>query len=364
MALGPQPSIPLELVPTHLAAGCFERRDGISAQGRVLVWPSDPVHPQLANLVAASMAPLAGIVGGAITTTVVRYRPGQRHVLSVDGSCERVFVKVGQPSDVAIALARAEAIDRILSPLPVRFARVVWASHEWGSVAYGAVPGRPVTDLVRAAHPGALRALATAGAVLARMHASTETGTIAGEQSLVADEVLPRLTATREASAVVRAADYVAVLAPAAYESIRALAAEAESILTTTDHEAETSLLHHDFKCDHLLIHRGGLGIIDLDAVAIGDPASDVARLLADLVWWARPDRRLRLRDAFLTGYGRCNDATFFQRVAAWEALAIIKQAARRISILDPALIVRLVEQLDEARRVLDHSADRQPAGS
>ena len=346
------------LVPSHAAVKQFRRGDGGAAKGRVLVWPVDPDRPKLIELVAGGMAPLAPVVGhrSPPTVEVVRYRPGQRHVLAVTGSEAKIFLKVGRPAEVAVAMARAEAIERAMSPLPVQFAQAIWASEEFGAVAYGALPGRPLRLLIRSQAAGALPALTATGAMLSGVHRSDiPEATGAG--------LLPPLHPEREMAAVVRAADYVAVLAPDGFLSARTLAAEALALLSATAASSDMTLLHHDLKCDHVLVHRTGLGIIDLDAVGLGDPASDVARMLADLAWWTPPAGRPAVRRAFLAGYGR-DDPGFRRRVAAWEALAIIKQAARRIPVLDLHLAERFSDQLVEARRAIDRAGGQRPDDS
>ncbi len=350
--------LPVGLAPGHAAAGLFRRGDGSAAGGRVLVWPVDPDRPQLAELVESGMAPLLGVVGTECPPAieVVRYRPGQRHVLAVTGSAARVFVKIGRPSEVSVTMARAAAVERAMSPLAVQFARAVWASERLGAVAYGAVPGTPLRRLVSSRSARSLPALAATGSMLAAVHRAT----ISNPDGTTTSVDLPRLDPARETAGVLRAADYVAVLAPDAYRLAEELATQALDVVTQAG-PCETTLLHHDLKCDHLLVHRGALGVIDLDAVGWGDPASDVARLLADLTWWAPGPWCQAVRSSFLDGYGR-NDPAFARRVAAWEVLATIKQAARRIPVLDGGLAERFADAVAAARPTMERAAGRRSA--
>ncbi len=364
--------LPVGLALGHAAAGLFRRGDGSAGGGRVLVWPVDPDRPQLAELVESRMEPLLGIVGtgSAATIEVVRYRPGQRHVLAVTGSAARVFVKIGRPSEVSVTMARAAAVERAMSPLAMQFARAVWASESLGAVAYGALPGIPLRRLVSSRSSRSLPALAATGSMLAGVHRAMISdpagpGSVPSADrtvaALTATSVdLPRLEPARETAGVLRAADYVAVLAPDAYRMAENLANQALDVLTEAA-PCETTLLHHDLKCDHLLVHRGALGVIDLDAVGWGDPASDVARLLADLTWWAPAPWRQAVRSSFVDGYGR-NDPAFVRRVAAWEVLATIKQAARRIPVLDNGLSERFTDAVAAARSAMERAAGRRSA--
>ncbi len=364
--------LPIGLAPGHAAAGLFRRGDGSIAGGRALVWPVDPDRPQLAELVESRMAPLRGIVGTACPSTieVVRYRPGQRHVLAVTGSATRVFVKIGRPSEVSVTMARANAVERAMSPLAVHFARAVWASESLGAVAYGGLPGTPLRRLVSSRSARSLPALAATGSMLAGVHRamiSDPIGRPSGSSAVVpsADGTatsvdLPRLDPKQETAAVLRAADYIAVLAPDAYRMAESLATQALDVLTQAA-PCETTLLHHDLKCDHLLVDRDALGVIDLDAVGWGDPASDVARLLADLTWWAPAPWRQKVRSSFVDGYG-CDDPAFVRRVAAWEVLATIKQAARRIPVLDGGLAERFADAVAAARPTMERAEGRRSA--
>ena len=356
-----------DVAPTHAAAALFRSGDAAVAAGRLLVWPVDPDRPHVAELVGRRLAPLAGTVGRAASphVRVVRYRPGQRHVLHVTGAASSVFVKIGQPADVPAALVRADVVRAALAAHSVHVGAPVWASTEWGAVAFGARAGHSLAELVGNQRAGAAEALRATGAVLAALHRATPVD-ISG---------LGRIDATVEAAAVRRAGEHLSLLAPDTVGPLCALLDHAVAVLEH-DATADVALVHGDAKCDHVLVHRGGLGLIDFDSVAMGDPAFDVGRLLADLVWLVAPAWRPAARAAFMLGYQR-RDRRFLRRVAAWEALAIVKQAVRRIPVLDPHIGPRFAGQLVEARLVLAplarsigplsarcRGADRRPAGS
>jgi aminoglycoside phosphotransferase (APT) family kinase protein len=84
--------------------------------------------------------------------------------------------------------------------------------------------------------------------------------------------------------------------------------------------------------------------VIDLDSVRIGDPAEDVGRLLASIWWDTEPGSREAVRDSLVAGYGPGEIGS--RRLAGWTTLAMIRQAARRVPVLDPALGERMIELL------------------
>ena len=344
VATAPRPRpVRADVAPTHAAAALFRSGDAALAGGRLLVWPADPDRRRVAELVGRRMAPLVRVVGRSASpqVRVVRYRPGQRHVLHVTGAASSVFVKIGRPADVPVALMRADVVRAALAPHSVHAAAPVWASTEWGAVAFGALAGHSLAELVGKRRAGAAEALQATGAVLAALHRATPVG-ISG---------LGRIDATVEAAAVRRAGEHLSLLAPDTVGPLCALLDHAVAVLEH-DATADVTLVHGDAKCDHVLVHRGGLSLIDFDSVAMGDPAFDVGRLLADLVWLVAPVWRPAARAAFMLGYDR-QDRRFLRRAAAWEALAIVKQAVRRIPVLDPRIGPRFAGQLLEARQVL-----------
>jgi aminoglycoside phosphotransferase (APT) family kinase protein len=120
------------------------------------------------------------------------------------------------------------------------------------------------------------------------------------------------------------------------------------------------SLLHGDVKIEHLLDAGDRLAVIDLDSVAVGDPLRDVGRLLASLWWEERrwSDERSPGHDRAVTGAGIRGallaaydpaDRLDRRALGGWTALALLKQAARRVPVLDPGLGAGLARWLDVA---------------
>ena len=285
----------------------------------------------MATLVSARLMELAALVGEATPPAVraVRYRPGQRHVIEVRGSDTAMFVKVGAPSANANVLAGADAIRVALAARPVKVVDAVWVDDELGAIGYQALPGRPLSAIVRAASAGAVDALRATGELFAVLH-NRGTPTAA----------LPTIDPRTEAAAVMRACEHALVLEPSLRDPLGALVADVITVLGE-DGDTASAVLHGDAKCDHILMSGATLGLIDIDAVAIGDPAFDIARLLADLVWLSPPGLLPVFRAALLAGVGN-RQPNVAQRVAAWEALARVKQAARRVPVLDERLTERI----------------------
>jgi Phosphotransferase enzyme family len=334
-----------DIGPAHRGASLFTSRSADTAGGQLLVWPTDPECPHVATLLSSRLTELAALVGETTPPAVraVRYRPGQRHVIEVRGANTAVFVKVGAPHATAGVLAGAEALRLALAAQPVKVVDAVWVNDELGAIGYQALPGRPLSAIVRAANPGAVDALRTTGELFAVLHAR---GTPTAR--------LPMIDPHVEAAAVLRACEHALALEPALRDPLGALVADAVNVLGD-DGDTASAVLHGDAKFDHVLVSRGSLGLIDIDAVAIGDPAFDIARLLADLVWLA-PRRQLSVfRTALLTGVGN-RQAHFARRVAAWEALARVKQAARRVPVLDERLTERIGATVADAAALLRDS--------
>jgi Phosphotransferase enzyme family len=165
----------------------------------------------------------------------------------------------------------------------------------------------------------------------------------------------PAATLAREIEATERAAQHVDALLPPVGAALRRTLA---AIREAGDRAgAQTPvLLHGDFKLDHLLWDGGAVTVIDLDRARPGEPALDLGKMLADLRWrrmnagpiGGGPGGRL------MRGYGRVGGHCR-ARAGLYEAVFLLKAAARRAPLLDPgwervvASAVREAESLVEA---------------
>jgi aminoglycoside phosphotransferase (APT) family kinase protein len=99
---------------------------------------------------------------------------------------------------------------------------------------------------------------------------------------------------------------------------------------------------------------------MDLDSARLADPALDVGKLHADLRW--QPIAGFSAASAqaeFLRGYAAEPATELLARARVWEAVWLVKIAARRVPIID-SLWQQRVEDLVERAGLLLESAQSQ----
>jgi aminoglycoside phosphotransferase len=306
-------------------------------QLQILVSPLDPRFPGLVRLSAPGA--LTELKGGRDPVTAVRYRPGQRHVLRHGDGDAALFVKLSTAQDVNRLSELTRGLGRwmkedggrvhIVSPL-----RTLTDDE---AVVYRSVPGRPV--------PADTRLLPLVGAALRRLHEAP------------VEMAAPQNGGLREeAAAVVRAAEHLNALSPIVATLFHSVLAEAVEEGGELSGEPP-ALVHGDFKLDHVWHQDGGLTLIDMDRCRQADPALDIGKLLADIVWrWSlgatAADRR-DLERAFLTGYfGGTIHPNRLQRARAYQAMFVLKAAARRLPVTDPGFVIRTAALVRVAGRI------------
>jgi aminoglycoside phosphotransferase (APT) family kinase protein len=299
----------------------------------VLVSPLDVRFPHLARLSDPSFLP--GVLhGGGCRVTPIRYRPGQRHVLRydlerLDGSREAIYAKLYEDGrgerifEVATRLADWLAINGAGSAAvrPVAYLADSYA------VLYPALAGAPLSRRLMRQCGDRAKRLRQAGALLRVLHDAP--------RALAAHEVPYELAA--EVRAVVRASEHIRVLQPEAAPRIAAILERAQVLHDRLPHEPAT-LVHGDFKLDHLWLAPEGLTLIDHDRCCVADPALDIGKLLADLRWWHLMADRAGLGQArrdFLDGYAADPSSPRLSRARVYEAILLVKIAARRVALFD-----------------------------
>lgn len=257
-------------------------------------WFGDPAALAAAARTAPAPAHVAGDVllqpGGADArlralprvlaedgARLVAHRPGRRAVVRLSGAdgTAREFVKVVRPSK-AEDLARRGALVSALIGEEVRVPRLADGSEpERGVLRWSVVPGATLHDLGASGEWSASQAWTawhTAGRAVARLH------------SAPAEHVTARHGATDELTAL------AAFLDPAVAHGLldADLVARARERVTA-ELEAGTGgsapgVLHRDLHDKQLLLdHAGTVGMIDVDTLAVGERALDVANLLVHL---------------------------------------------------------------------------------
>ncbi|MEZ4661178.1 MAG: aminoglycoside phosphotransferase family protein [Caldilineaceae bacterium] len=320
--------------------------DRPDANLHVQVAPFDPVFPHLARLMDPHYAREAlhdcAAPDSHWTVTPIRYRPRQRHVLRYDvqGDAaltstppQTLFAKVyaddsrqafcARNHQIADWLAAASSTVSALRPLaylPADF-----------TILYAQVDGQPLSaKLENVGETGAdapYHNLAQTGAALHTLHRAPASLT----------NGLPPLPMDAELKAIKRTCEHIAALLPDVWRQIQSILAQAAAMYATLPQEAPT-FVHGDFKADHVLAAGDRLTLIDFDSCALADPAYDIGKFIADLVWWDGDVRSAaceRAVDAFLDGYGLSAHEPRWQRARIWQALIGIKMTAHRVRIFD-----------------------------
>jgi len=342
--------------------------------GRVVeAWPADAAWPHLAEAVSeatvAEVLRAAGCDGdGGVGLEVLRYRPGQRHVVRLRCGATEVYLKVGPAGGASAAAARSAALAGAARLAGAVVTEPVWWSDRLGAVAMSAVPGRVRTVFGPAPAVGAGDANGSGGPEhLERMAEFLR----ALHDGAVPDGVPDAPGPAEEAALTERAWEHAVRLHPTLCPALRRVLDDAVRAIGPDGADGfrsgiggpsrARSLLHGDVKVEHLLDTGDGLAVIDLDSAVLGSRLRDLGRLLASL-WWLEPDSAtdgLRepgaaahdpaVRRSLLAAYDP-DGALDRVPLGGWTALALLKQAARRVPVLAPDLDERLQRWLDRAR--------------
>ena len=320
----------------------------------VLVSPLDPRFPQLIRLsdprhVAAMLArPLSQSAAGYRIRTI-RYRPGERHVLRYEpspalASTRAVFAKLSRrDADVARAFRVATGVADRLDACGggTRALRPLAAVAEDGVILFPEISGPPLSELL-CRHDGVTWHLQMAGRALRALHSGPAALAGALDGSDFATEV----------EAVRRASEHICALLPQTGAVITDTLERARSVYERLPPEAPT-FTHGDFKADHLWVSGGGLTVLDFGSCAIGDPALDVGKFLADLRWWSSLSGRgsASVRGAFLESY-RAEEARLL-RARVYEALFLVVLAAHRVPLYHPGWAERTARLVQQAAALL-----------
>jgi hypothetical protein len=319
------------------------------ADGRtsVLIAPVDPVMPQLSRLYdPTELAELLGtIMGEAVCGSpsdlilrTIRYRPGERHVLHVRGGLltpSGVYLKLDRHASGAYAVpVVAELVGH------VKVARPLGYLEADGIAAWQGSPGRSLAEWLRDRPQDGPRLVYQVGRGLRAIH---DSHVRVGRSNSAAAEV----------AATLRAGGHLRVLRPRDGDLFRSLVERAAAALDRSPAEGGT-LTHGDVKCDNLLVDgQQGVRFLDLDRVAVGEPALDLGKFLADLRWCCPEGRLPALRSALRAGYGACDPVRWVRA----DLVAVILGArlvAHRCAVHDPAFAVAVHVRLAGVGRQLE----------
>jgi hypothetical protein len=340
------------------------------AQGLWLrISPLDPEFPQIARLsdpeyagaiLALLQAPQAGGAADGYAVSVVRYRPGQRHVLRYDpagagGAAGEgsLFAKVYNSDKGRRTFAVVRTIADWLAAQggSIGTVRPLAYLSEEQTVLYPWVVGTPLSQLLPAPGYDAPAQLAHAGAALRALHGIP----------LDLVELQPHSLA-KEIKSTASAAEHIHTLLPETGARIRAILGRAEALHEHLPQE-QPGFAYGDYKSDHLWVTPAGLTLIDFDTCYQFDPAIDVGKFLADLRWWhdcyGLGDVE-GLQSCFLEGYMAAPER--LARARLYEVLVLVKTSARRIKLFDPSWAERtagLIALADRLLGALESSAGR-----
>jgi aminoglycoside phosphotransferase (APT) family kinase protein len=341
----------------HGLAAPFRRLSGAADGMQLLVWPLDPRCPDLVHV--ASPPAVRDLLPGAERSpvAVIRYRPGQRHVLRLGSDEAALFVKLAPGRDLARSAAVADGVGEWLSEAGtgVGVARPAAVLADGRAVAYRRLTGAPLTTHLRRPGPGLGRHLDRAGSVLRALH---------GAPASIAAR-LPGHALDAELVAVARAGEHLAPLLPSAATRLRSLLDRAGRL----DARVATPpavLVHGDYKADHLWVRAEGLGLLDFDTCRRAEPAVDLGKILADLRWWhavsgqaGDTEARARVLGGYRIG---ALPAEYLWRARLWEAVLLAKMTVRRVRLFDRFWRSRTESLLGRAEAVLaDLEADVLP---
>jgi hypothetical protein len=329
---------------------------------RVLVSPIDEDFPQLARLsdprYLAHALSFEGHRNWSVTT--VRYRPGQRHVLRYDaGGTGR-----GRPRARLYAKLYTDDAGRAAATLvghvADRLEGAGAAFSAWRPLAY--IPAD--LALVSRALPGTSLAhhLQRPGADLPLLLCRTGEG-LRALQGVHPDGLGDLITRgiSDEIAATVRAGEHVAALnAPLGARYREALERARE--LADRLPDEPPCFAHGDLKADHVWDGPDGLVLMDFDSACLADPALDCGKLLADLRWAYGQSRRSGAEAAqawFLRGYLEHDPHVRLTRCRVFEAVWLVKLAARRVPVAELDWSRRVLQLLQQAESVLDATQGR-----
>ena len=321
--------------------------------------------------------------GLGYTVTPVRYRPRQRHVLRYDPQASPNPAHGVQPGAIFAKLYRADKGVRALRitaaalqvadwleacQAPIAAARPLAYLPDEAVALYSLLPGTPLSRHLRRPIQQVASHLVNVGLALRALHSAPAELTVDLEPHDFAAEV----------KTIRRACEHIDTLLPgvgAMVDSILDRATQLHQLMP-----AKPSVFAHgDLKADHLWVTPAragtesrpyGLVLIDFDTCYLADPALDIGKFLADLQWWYSeydtPDAaRLaaRAQQLFLEGYALGMDGSpgpvglhdgSIARARLYEALVLVKIAARRVPLFHSDWATRTEHLVKRAKAVLD----------
>lgn len=216
---------------------------------------------------------------GVDEPTLLQYRPRRRVALRLDGHVIKIY---RDEKTYRAGVAGLEAAPRLAA---IRTARGEAFVPEWLLTVQEVLPGDALVRRAAAAYE--------AGALLAELHGAALTG-------------LPVLLPQHRLKQVAASVNVVTAVTPQLAPRAQALLRELE--LAAPDLDVDTLVSSHgDFHGGQLLAQGDGYALIDLDLLAAGPPAYDLANYAGHLIPKEAPDlaAAVAVLDTLVAAYGR-----------------------------------------------------------
>ncbi len=213
-------------------------------------------------------------------------------------------------------------------------------SHEYHAIGFEWLPGMLLNKVMMREDKNSLIALRMTGKALARFHQEAN-----GKVEQILDHDSHTSTLQQQAEQLSSLSDY-----------LRAPANELAKILSERLHQEEviSNVIHGSFHYRHALVSKNGISILDLDTLALGDPASDLGHFIAQLERNSlrgilSPEHTKQFSLAFLKGYGETN----MTRVELYTAIALFKLAANPFVYREEQWLSHTQAMIQQSRRIL-----------
>ena len=275
----------------------------------------------------------------------VRYKPERRWV----GVVERDGVPVALVKAFGAGeLARARAGLAFAGRTGLVVPALLGTSKRACALAGSWLPGQPLSDLLTGVAPAPVP-LPEVGAALAALHATRP-------RRLVREEPDADAMATTAAAASVTA--LVPRLAPAA------VAAAASLCRRLADLPVRTAARHGDFSADQVVLGPGGVGLIDFDNTAVGDPTADLGQFMGDLEaaevdGRLAPGRARSLAADLVAGYEGAGGIVPQSALMLHAAAALVRRTVEPFRHRRPDWPLRTEELLDRVAELAGEGARR-----
>ncbi|WP_298976394.1 phosphotransferase [uncultured Roseobacter sp.] len=303
---------------------CALMNDIEARLAKPLISLTDPALPHLADALdrdaaGALLKQQAGLILTA-PPTLYRHKPGKRAMVRYecqtgDDTTQTLLGKMrsrGQGAQTP-ALHTAFRTAGLDGHGPVGVPRVIDLPNDWNMWFMEEVPGTCLRDLQDDPQTDPF---VRTGAALGHLHGCG---------------VLPtrRWTQAQELDVLTAALGKAGEAMPRWRPRLQALVTQAEVLLDALPNQ-DLTCIHRDFYPDQVIVDVDQVWVVDLDLVALGDPAIDVGNFLAHLTEYAMrttgsSDASKRLEAAFLRGYQSTGPDLCQHRIRVFRTISLLR---------------------------------------